>query len=276
MRDQRGIELRIMKMVKTPLEGYKLNWLDVWKRLLEKEPELSTTRLYGELADFLKNIRHLYGGENPVEVVDYFAGRHAGETDQLHYYITLFAHLTHQTPGGLIEEYLRRLLRMYDLNQLKARNLLVMFINASKYRQATVPVDIYHSLNQIIIYSLSMPQGENKESIENKFNTQTTNIVVKILGKKNPESVHILQVILQLVKHYIRPFEDSKKPLKFLGNLIAGLAKRIEGEQEAQKRLEKLKEKESKQRKESQDGGEETKPEAPKAEGKKEEKKEGD
>ena len=68
-----------MKLVKTPLEGYKLNWIDVWKRLLEKEPEFSTNRLYGQLTDFLKNIRHLYGGENSVEVIEYFCSRHAGE-----------------------------------------------------------------------------------------------------------------------------------------------------------------------------------------------------
>jgi len=77
---------------------------------------------------------------------------------------------------------------MYDLNQLKARNLLVMFISAAKQRQAKLPADIYEIVNNIVVYSIGMPHPEKKETLDNKFTTQTANILVKIIGKKNHKS----------------------------------------------------------------------------------------
>jgi hypothetical protein len=80
------------------------------------------------------------------------------------------------------------------------------------------------------LYSLTTPSSEKKDSIEPKFNTQTANIITKIIGKSNSHSVVLLKQIFQTIKNFIRPFEDSKKPLKFLYQLITGIAKRIEAE----------------------------------------------
>lgn len=87
---------------------------------------------------------------------------------------------------------------------------------------------MYNELNNIIISSLATPNPDKKDSIQQKFNTQTSNIIVKIIGKSNQYSVKLLEQIFQIIKNFIRPFEDSKKPLKFLYQIIGGIAKRIE------------------------------------------------
>lgn len=58
--------MRILKLTKTSIENYELNWKDIWERLLKNEPEPSAIKLYSELIDFLKNIRHLYNPNNAV------------------------------------------------------------------------------------------------------------------------------------------------------------------------------------------------------------------
>ena len=74
---------------------------------------------------------------------------------------------------------------------------------------------------------MTTPNPDKKDSIEPRFNTQTSTIIVKMLGKCNKNAVTLLQQVLQIIKNFIRPFEDSKKPLKFLYQILAGLAKRI-------------------------------------------------
>lgn len=103
-----------------------------------------------------------------------------------------------------------------------------MFINSAKFKNSEISEAYYSELNNIIIYSLTTPNPDKKDSIEQKFNTQTSTIIVKMLGKLNNYSVPFLQQIFQIIKNFIRPFEDSKKPLKFLYQIIAGLTKRIE------------------------------------------------
>jgi hypothetical protein len=59
-------------MTKTQLEDYQLDWIELWERLLDKQPEIPTIRLYNELVDFLRILRHLYSPDNALEVVNYF------------------------------------------------------------------------------------------------------------------------------------------------------------------------------------------------------------
>lgn len=92
-----------------------------------------------------------------------------------------------------------------------------------------------------MIYSLSTPSSEKKDSIEPKFSTQTANIIFRIIGKCNELSVKLLEQVFQMTKLFIRPFEDSKKPLKLLCLFIMGLSKRIEDEDQLRKKLNKLK-----------------------------------
>lgn len=84
--------------------------------------------------------------------------------------------------------------------------MLVMFINAVKFKNNEVPPAIYQELSNIILYSLATPSAEKKDSIEPKFNTQTANIILKVIGKSNSSSVDLLKHIFQLAKNFIRPF----------------------------------------------------------------------
>lgn len=58
-----------------------------------------------------------------------------------------------------------------------------------------------------------------------------------------------MQQVFQILKNFIRPFEDSKKPLKFLYQLLAGLSKRIQKEDGCKQKIEKIKQKEQKRQK---------------------------
>lgn len=64
-----------------------------------------------------------------------------------------------------------------------------MFINSSKFKNSEISEEIYSELNNIIIYSLTTPNPDKKDAIEQKFNTQTSTIIVKMLGKCNKRSV---------------------------------------------------------------------------------------
>ena len=228
MRSGQQVELRILKLTKTPLEGTVIDWKKVWERLLAREPEPGTTRLYADLTDFLRNIRHLYNPDNAEEVLDYFLSKHSLFNDNLFLFVSLFANLNNRTNHKVLTAYLKRLIELYDINQLKASNLLVMAINASRFSHTVITSELYQQLGKIVIYSLTTPNADKKDSLEQKFNTQTSSIVIKLLGNANPHSAHLLKQIFQILKNFIRPFEDSKKPLKFLYQLITGLAKRLE------------------------------------------------
>jgi hypothetical protein len=128
--------MRILKLTKTSLENYELNWKEVWERLLRNEPEPSAIKLYSELIDFLKNIRHLYSPNNAVEVIDYFISRHSLYNDNLFLFISLFVNLSNKTSSELFKVYFSRLIELYEINQLKAVNLLVMFINSAKFKNS--------------------------------------------------------------------------------------------------------------------------------------------
>jgi hypothetical protein len=58
-----------------------------------------------------------------------------------------------------------RLIELYEINHLKAVNLLVMFINSSKFKNSQISEEIYTLLNNIIIYSLTTPNPDKKDSI---------------------------------------------------------------------------------------------------------------
>lgn len=97
MRDSRAVELRLIKATKMHLENYQLNWREIWQNVIDNEPEIPAVKLYSELIDFLKNIRHLYDPNNAVEVIDYFLSRHSLYTNNIFLYISLFANLTQKT-----------------------------------------------------------------------------------------------------------------------------------------------------------------------------------
>lgn len=154
-----------MKLTKTPLEGYELSWKEVWERLIKEEPEPSAVKLYGELIEFLKNIRHLYSPQNAADVVDYFVGKHSLYADNLFLFISLFANLSHHTSSTVFTEYFRRLRELYEVNQLKASNMLVMFINALRFRHSSLSPEIFGDLTTIVIYSLATPNPDKKDAI---------------------------------------------------------------------------------------------------------------
>lgn len=81
--------------------------------MLLNEPELSTMKLYHELLDFLKNIRHLYDPNNAIEVLDYFISKHSLYTDNIYLFISLFANLSHKTTGETFKKYVERLFELY-------------------------------------------------------------------------------------------------------------------------------------------------------------------
>ena len=56
----------------------------------------------------------------------------------------------------------------------------------------------------------------------------------------------LIKRIFELIQNFIRPFEDSKKPLKFICLLLIGLNKRLETEEAGQQKLVKLRAKEEK------------------------------
>lgn len=104
--------------------------------MLRNEPEPSAIKLYSELIDFLKNIRHLYSPNNAVEVIDYFISRHSLYNDNLFLFISLFVNLSNKTSSEVFKIYFDRLIELYEINQLKAVNLLVMFINSAKFKNS--------------------------------------------------------------------------------------------------------------------------------------------
>jgi hypothetical protein len=81
-------------------------------------------------------VRHLYSPDNAVEVVDYFMERHSLYTDNLSLYISLFINIGYKTSKEVFLAYLAKLFELYHLNQLKASDLLIMYLNAAKYKQA--------------------------------------------------------------------------------------------------------------------------------------------
>lgn len=105
--------MRILKLTKTSLENYELNWKEVWERLLRNEPEPSAIKLYSELIEFLKNIRHLYSPNNAVEVIDYFISRHSFYNDNLFLFISLFVNLSNKTSSEVFKGYFERLMELY-------------------------------------------------------------------------------------------------------------------------------------------------------------------
>lgn len=61
--------------------------------------------------------------------------RHSLYTDNLCLYLSLFININRKTPQNILIAYLNRILELYHLNQLKASDLLIMYINAAKYKQ---------------------------------------------------------------------------------------------------------------------------------------------
>jgi len=61
--------------------------------------------------------------------------RHSLYTDNLSSYLTLFIHIGPKTSSATFTAYLDKLFELYNLNQLKASELLVMYLNAAKYKQ---------------------------------------------------------------------------------------------------------------------------------------------
>lgn len=135
LQENSTIELRIIKSTKSQFEDYQLDWKNVWLKLVEQHPEIPTIRLYNELVEFLRLIRHLYAPDNSLDVVNYFMERHSLYTDNLCLYLSLFININRKTPQNILIAYLNRILELYHLNQLKASDLLIMYINAAKYKQ---------------------------------------------------------------------------------------------------------------------------------------------
>ena len=95
-------------------------------------------KAYNELTEFLKIIRHLYSPDNAIEVIEYFMERHSLYTDNLSNYINLFIHINAKTSKEVFNRYLNKLFELYNLNQLKASDLLVMYLNGSKFKQSEI------------------------------------------------------------------------------------------------------------------------------------------
>lgn len=106
MRDNSLVQLRILKLTKTSLENYQLDWLLIWKKLLETEPELSTVKLYNDLIDFLKCIRNLYDPNNAVQVIDYFLSNHSLYTQNIYLLISLFVNISQKTSHDTVVGYI--------------------------------------------------------------------------------------------------------------------------------------------------------------------------
>ena len=67
-----------------------------------------------------------------------------------------------------------------------------------------------------------------------------SNVVSRLIGQANPHSTSLIVHVLQIVKNYIRPFEDSKKPFRFVYKLISSINRRVETEDAMKKKLVKL------------------------------------
>jgi hypothetical protein len=135
--------MRILKLTKTSLENYELDWREIWERLIRGEPEPSAIKLYSELIEFLKNIRHLYSPNNAVDVVNYFVSRHSLYNDNLFLFISLFINVSNKTAKETFRGYFSKLIELYEINQLKASNLLVMFINSLRYKNSEISEEMY-------------------------------------------------------------------------------------------------------------------------------------
>lgn len=107
------IENRILKLTKTPLEDYQLDWKDLWERVLAREPEPSASKSYSELLEFLRNIRHLYDPNNAIEVIEYFISRHSLYNENLFLFISLFTNLSNKTAPHIFEDYFKILMELY-------------------------------------------------------------------------------------------------------------------------------------------------------------------
>ena len=69
--------LPILKLTKTSLDNYQLDWKTIWNELITAEPEVQTMKLYTEIKDFLTSIRHLYDPNNAIDVLNYFIDKHS-------------------------------------------------------------------------------------------------------------------------------------------------------------------------------------------------------
>ena len=69
--------------------------------------------------------------------------RHSLYTDNLSNYINLFIHINAKTSKEVFNGYLNKLFELYNLNQLKASDLLVMYLNGSKFKQSEIDPKIH-------------------------------------------------------------------------------------------------------------------------------------
>lgn len=78
-----------------------------------------------------------------MEVINYFMTKHSLYTDNLFVFISLFINLSDKTSREVLRGYLERLMELYEMNQLKASNLLVMFINTLKLKNSEISEKMY-------------------------------------------------------------------------------------------------------------------------------------
>jgi hypothetical protein len=72
-------------------------------------------------------------------VVNYFIEKHSLNTDNLCTFISSFTNINSKTNKDTLVAYLRRLMELYHLNHIKASDLLVMYINAARFKQNDIP-----------------------------------------------------------------------------------------------------------------------------------------
>lgn len=63
-------------------------------------------RLYNDLSDFLKIVRHLYATDNALRVVNYFIERHSLNADNLCGFICSFVNINIKTPKEIVVTYI--------------------------------------------------------------------------------------------------------------------------------------------------------------------------
>lgn len=61
-----------------------------------------------------------------------------------------------------------------------------------------------------------------------------------MIGKRNKESIKIINTVFIFLRQFIRPLENSSYPIRFLNNFLTWIWKRITKEKEAREKLEKL------------------------------------
>jgi hypothetical protein len=69
-----SVDYKIMKLTKCRLENYRIEWQQLWERIVEEVPETSLMT-ETDIAEFMKHIKGFFDENNAMEVWNYFTMR---------------------------------------------------------------------------------------------------------------------------------------------------------------------------------------------------------